>query len=336
LVRQSYEDLSEAVQGADLLVGHPLTFAASMVAETKKLPWASSLLAPIGFVSAYDPPVPAPAPWMEWMRPLGPLWHRAWFRLVRRSFRSWTRPCDDLRAELGLPPRPYPLFEDQHAPGLVLALFSKVLGKPQRDWPAQTRVTGFPFFDQDPTAFSANELMAFLDAGPPPLVFTLGTSAVMDAGNFYSESIQAAQSLGKRAVLLIGNRPGNLPPGPLPDGILACGYAPHSELFPRAAAIVHQGGVGTTAQSLRAGKPMVVVPFAHDQFDNAARVRRLGVGRVLSRRRYWAARVALELRRFLDDPKIARQAEAIGRQVRAENGARVAADALEEFLSMNR
>jgi UDP:flavonoid glycosyltransferase YjiC (YdhE family) len=331
-VRQSYEDLTVAAAGADLLVSHPLTFAVRMVAEKQSLPWASSVLAPLSFISAYDPPVPPARAWMEWLRPLGPVCHRLFFRLIRRLLRPWTRPLEELRAELGLPPVADLLFEGQHAPGLVLALFSRVLGRPQPDWPPQVRVTGFPFFDQDSAAPPPAELARFLDAGPRPIAFTLGTSAVLDAGDFFAQSIAAAQKLGRRAVLLVGTRPGNLLPGPLPADVCVCAYAPHSELFPRCAAVVHQGGVGTTAQALRAGVPMLVVPFAHDQPDNAARVRRLGVARVLGRSSYRAGRVAAELRRLLEAPRYAQRAGAVGKEVRAEDGAAAAADALEGLL----
>jgi UDP:flavonoid glycosyltransferase YjiC (YdhE family) len=337
-LRQSYDDLAEAARGADLLVSHPLTFALRSVAEKQGLPWASSLLAPIGFISVYDPPVPPAEPWFEWLRPLGPLFHRPFFSFIRRSLRPWGRPCDELRAELGLPPVPDPLFDGQHAPGLVLALFSEVLASPQRDWPRQTCVTGFPFFDQDQDKATAADdaLERFLDAGPPPLVFTLGSSAVLTAGDFYEESLRAARMLGRRAVLLVGKQAGNLPPRPIGKDALACAYAPHSELFPRAAAVVHQGGVGTTAQALRAGRPMLVVPFAHDQPDNASRVRRLGVARVLSRRAYRAPRVAAELRRLLESPRYTARAAAVGTQVRAEDGAAAAAVALEKLLMARR
>ena len=94
-----------------------------------------------------------------------------------------------------------------------------------------------------------SELIRFLDAGPLPLVFTLGSSAVVDAGPFYDHSATAAKLLGRRAVLLVGKDPRNRP-ATLPDGIVAFDYAPFSELFPRAAAIVHQGGIGTTAQAM--------------------------------------------------------------------------------------
>ena len=131
-----------------------------------------------------------------------------------------------------------------------------------------------------------DELLTFLDRGDPPIVFTLGSSAVGAAGDFYRESVAAAASLGARAVLLVGHDPANHPRDPLPRGVIAIESAPHQELFPRAAAIVHQGGVGTTGQAMRSGRPMLVVPHAHDQPDNAFRVTRLGAARVLRPGRY--------------------------------------------------
>jgi UDP:flavonoid glycosyltransferase YjiC (YdhE family) len=175
------------------------------------------------------------------------------------------------------------------------------------------------------------ELVRFLDDGPPPLVFTLGSSAVMDAGRFYEHSAAAAKLLGRRAVLLVGTDTGNRPAA-LPAGVAAFDYAPFSELFPRAAAIVHQGGVGTTGQAMRAGRPMLVMPYAHDQFDNAGRVARLGIARTISRHRYSPIRAATELRPLLADPRYAQRAAEVGEQVRQEDGVRAACDVLEEFL----
>ena len=94
----------------------------------------------------------------------------------------------------------------------------------------------------------APELEAFLQAGPPPVVFTLGSAAVLDAGDFYEQSALAAEQLGERAVLLVGDDPRNLPVHRVPESICIAEYAPYSRLFPRASLIVHQGGVGTTAQ----------------------------------------------------------------------------------------
>jgi UDP:flavonoid glycosyltransferase YjiC (YdhE family) len=220
----------------------------------------------------------------------------------------------------------------------VLALFSKLLAQPQPDWPRNTIVTGFPFYDRrdffGETGIPAG-LNEFLDGGEPPIVFTLGSSAFWVADNFYRESIQAAQALGRRALLLIGHQR-NLPPGPLPPGVAAFEYAPYSEVLPRACAVVHQGGVGTTGQGLRSGRPVLIVPHAHDQFDNAARVARLGCGRKLPRPRYDARTVTQELGLLLSDARYAQRATEVGAIVREENGATVAVDAIEEVLAANR
>ena len=175
------------------------------------------------------------------------------------------------------------------------------------------------------------ELARFLDAGPPPLVITLGSSAVVDAGPFYEHSVAAAKRLGRRAALLVGKNPRNRPAS-LPEGIVAFAYAPYSELFPRAAAIVHQGGIGTTAQAMRSGRPMLVMPYAHDQPDNAERVRRLGVARTIARQRYTPARAAAELRHLLDNPVYRQRASAVGRKIQQEDGVRAACDALGGLL----
>jgi rhamnosyltransferase subunit B len=338
-VRESYEDLREAARGADLLVTHPITFAGPVLAQKENIPWVSSLLSPISFFSAYDPIFPPEAGDLMKLFARSPVFlNRLLVKVVKLRIRNWEEPVVRLRAELGLPPGQSPIIEGQHSPALVLALFSKVLAEPRADWPPQTRVTGFCFYDrrdlgEDEPGLPV-ELQRFLDEGPPPVVFTLGSAAVWNAGDFYEESIEAAQRLGQRAVLLIGDAR-NLPRGKLPTGIAAFDYAPYGELLPRARCIVHQGGIGTTGQALRSGRPMLVVPHSHDQPDNGWRIQRLGVGRMLLRKHYKAARVAKELDALLDEPHYARRAAEVGRQVQSEDGARSASDLIEEALSNN-
>jgi UDP:flavonoid glycosyltransferase YjiC (YdhE family) len=329
-LRDTYDDTLAAAESADLLVSHPLTYATRIVAEQSGVPWASMMLAPLGFFSAYDPPILPGAPPFWKPRLLPPALVRPLLALPPLVVRSWSRPIRRLRAELGLPPGPDPIFAGTHSPFLVLAAFSPLVAAPQPDWPPQTVVTGFPFHD-DPVTSLPPELERFLDDGLPPIVFTLGSSAVMDAGSFYADGAAAAARLGRRAVLLVGREPANRPRD-LPDGVLAVDYAPFSRLFPRAAAIVHQGGIGTTGEAMRAGRPMLVVPHAHDQPDNADRVRRLGVARTIPRRRFTAARVEAELRRLLVDPSYAARAAQVAAAVRQENGAGTACAAIDALL----
>jgi UDP:flavonoid glycosyltransferase YjiC (YdhE family) len=334
-LRGMYDALAGATRGADLLLTHMLSLAAPPLVEKTGIKWVSSVLAPISFFSVYDPPVIPQMPSLYHLLKLSPVLARGFMRVARRRLDGLAEPVYRLRAELGLKRGGNPILEGQHSPRMVLALFSSAIAKPQADWPPHTRVTGFPFYDRRDRAGDApgpsSELLEFLDAGEPPVVFTLGSSAVWVAENFYRDSIAAARALGVRALLLIGEER-NRPAGPLPQGIAAFDYAPYSEVLPRARAVVHQGGVGTTAQGLRAGTPALVVPFSHDQFDNGARVARIGAGRTLARSRYDAASATRELRALLTDESYTARAAEVGRQVRAENGTAAAADAIEEVL----
>ncbi len=204
------------------------------------------------------------------------------------------------------------------------------MGEPQPDWPRGVKITGFAFYDGSGSeGVLPPELAAFLDKGTAPLVFTLGSAAVMHAGDFYEQSAEAAEMLGQRAVLLIGADDRNIPKRKLPETICVARYAPYSKIFPRASVIIHQAGIGTTAQALRAGRPMLVMPYSHDQPDNARRVRRLGVAEVLGRMKYKAKPAAKLIEQLLSNPAYARQAGAVAERVAAENGTVAACDALE-------
>ncbi len=305
--RESYDALLAAVRadgGADLLVSHQIPLTAPVVAEVTGIPWVSGVVQPLAFLSAFDPPTPPQAPWLRPLLALHPSIARLLTGLGRRATTRWMEPIVKLRADLGLPAGQSPIFEGQHSPRLVLALFSPLLGEKQRDYPPQTLVTGFPFYDAAEERPVSGELLRFLEDGKPPVLFTLGSSAVWIAGDFYRASIEAAGAVGRRALLLAGEDSARLRENGLPDGIAAFEYAPHSLVMPRSAAIVHQGGVGTTGQALRAGRPMLVVPFGQDQPDNARRCVRLGVGRTVTRPAYTASRIAREVSRLLEDPSV--------------------------------
>jgi rhamnosyltransferase subunit B len=328
-IGEAYDDLFAVTADVDAIVSHPLTFAAPLVAEKRGLPWAGAVLAPLNFFSRIDPPQVVANPMVAAL-------HRRWPRAIgfaiplgKMITRSWGNPVQVLRRKLGLPPGGHPVYEGQFSPYLNLALFSHVLAKPQRDWPPRTVVTGAISYDAVHGGLPA-DLAAFLEAGPPPVVFTLGSAAVSvkRAPRFYDVSATAAGALGLRAVLLVGSSAENRPAIESPD-VFVAEWAPHSELFHRAAAIVHQGGAGTLHTALASGRPMIVVPFAHDQPDNAARVERLGVGRTIYPQQYTASRVRDTLASLLVDVEAKAAASAIGKRVSAERGGDNAVDALE-------
>ncbi|MBC8143851.1 MAG: glycosyltransferase family 1 protein, partial [Armatimonadetes bacterium] len=331
-IRRTYASLEAATDAhrPDLFVTHPLTFAAPLLAEKRGLPWVSVALAPGSMMSAHDPFVFPQAPFISRLQPLlGAANFGKLLRLMLRVGYGWTNAVRELRVEIGLPRSDAdPLFAGA-SPFGTLALFSSVLGTPQPDWFPNTTQTGFCFYDKLAAGSRLPaEIAAFLATGDAPIVFTLGSAAVMDAGNFFTESAEAARMVGARAILLTGKDPSNVPAS-LPDGVFAVPYAPFSELFPSCAVLVHQGGVGTTGQSLRAGRPQLIVPHGFDQPDNADRCVRRGVARTVSRYRYTAPAVARELRTLLSDTRYAERAAILGEQVRGENGIVAACDAIE-------
>ena len=336
-LQESYEDLSEATRGADVLLTHPLTFAGPLVAEKVSIPWVSTVLAPISFFSAHDFPVLPLLPRLAVvLRRLGPGAGRALVGLAKRATRHWPEPVRRLRTEIGLSPGKHPIHEGQFSPELVLAMFSRVLAKPQPDWPPNTRITGQVFYDGSGRDGLSPDLERFLASGPAPVVFTLGTGVVGKgpaADSFYRESLKAVRILKLRSLFLVGKDPKSRLPVPLPKGVAAVDHAPFSKLFPRAAAVVHQGGIGTIGQVLRSGRPQLVVPFAGDQPDNALRVQRLGSAEVLYPRQYTAPRAARLLGDLLGESEYARRAGEVARRVRSEDGVSDACDAIEELFA---
>ena len=334
VLRETYDDLMDAVTRparADLMLLGELNYAGPIVAEVTGIPWASYVLAPFSFFSAFDPPVLPPYPRLA-RADKAPGMGRAMRRLARFVTRKWPEPIYELRRDLGLSRGLNPIFDAKHSPNLVLALFSRVLGVEQKDWPANTQITGFCYYDANAGNLALDpELEQFLNAGEPPIVFTLGSAAVLAAGQFYDISAQAARQLRTRAVLLIGDDPRNRPQQSLPKSICVTQYAPYSVLFPRVEMVVHQGGVGTTAQCLRAGRPMLIMPYSHDQPDNARRMKRLGAARAILRSRYTPSRVARVLRAMLAEPEYEEEAQKAAHEIQLENGAVTACNALEDL-----
>ncbi len=330
--REAYASLSEFASDADLIVAHPISFAAAMFAEKHSIPWVSTSLAPLSFFSVYDPPVIPTAPELARLRSLGPGFNALLARFMRLFTRSWSAELRRIRREFDLPDKRGDLFfNGRYSPLMTLAMFSPLLGKPQPDWPPNTVITGLPMVDLEKEPPMEPRVQAFMEEGEPPILFTLGSAASQGAGDYYQVSAEAAHRVGRRALLA-----GTAGEGPYPGEVCLAGYIPYAEAFEKAAAVVHHGGVGTTQLGLRSGKPTLIVPFSHDQPDNAARAKRLGVSLTLPRKRYKAGSVAKALSRLLTEPSFAQRAAEAGEQIRQENGAATAADALETLLTEKR
>jgi UDP:flavonoid glycosyltransferase YjiC (YdhE family) len=333
-LREAFEDMMAATEGADLVVAGTTALAARLAAERRGLPWLSAVLQPLALMSAHDPPILGLAPWLDAVTPwLGPAGWRWALKIMRDRSEAWLGPWRELRRDLGLAAGPNPLFEGQFSPLGTLALYSPLLSRARPSFPPATWITGYCAYDSEAGGGGdlTPALARFLEDGPPPVVFTLGTAAALGAGDFFRWSAAAAARLGLRAVLVTGEDPRARPEGLGPD-MIALPYAPYSRLFPKARAVVHHAGVGTAGEALRAGRPQLCVPFLVDQPDNAARLARLGVARIVPARARGAERLARELSVLLARPRYAERARELGEIARREDGAATATEVIARTL----
>lgn len=327
--------LDEICKNAEAIVGSVFVFAAGMIAEKRGLPLISIVLQPMAMLRAEDPPQ-TPDFWMMVAHPRGRM-AKAWNRVAFCALRTilnllYGRRIDAVRGALALPPAGASHMLDA-PPGSILRLgcYSPLFAAAPAQCEVPTRIVGFPMFDGAlPTANALpSGLAAFLAAGPPPLVFSLGTFVVGEAEAFYINASVIARRLGMRAVLLTGDGA-----APQSDGrVFRCTHASHSQLFPAAAVIIHHGGVGTTGQALRAGKPQLVVPHMGDQHDHGHRIEHLGVGIRLLPRHFTVERGIAAIRTLATKPDYASRAVDIAIEVARESGAAAAAAEIERVLT---
>lgn len=310
--------------GADVIVGHTITFSVPIVCEKLGIPFVSSSLAPVGWMTPYDLPA-----YSAFDRTWPPLTVCRINLLLGRlmMWRAVDKEANRVRRMLGVSTVREAWYTMTRAGDLNLGLWSPIFRGTYENDPPTGVICGFPWSDRAHGHEDDMKLVDdFLNEGEPPLVFTLGTAGVHVAGQFFKAAADAAAMLGRRAMLVAGRReyvPGNLPPG-----IRAFTYAPYSQVFPRALVNIHHGGIGTTAQSLRAGRPVLVTPMAHDQFDNSARLKRLGVGDRINFSSCSAKAMAKSLRHLIEDEEINTAARALAPRIAAEDGAKAAAEAL--------
>jgi rhamnosyltransferase subunit B len=272
-IRPLFDILEAEIDNETVLVGSLWAFGARLMQEKYGVPYVSVQVSPSTFLSAKLPPVHKRFTIPSFL----PSSLRA--ALLHTIERHVIDPVcapdlNRVRDNLGLPPVQSILGQWVHSPQGVLGLFPAWFAPPQTDWPRRVALTGFPLFDEGDFRDVDEELEEFLAGHKAPVVFTPG-STMVDGMSFFKAATDALRSLGQRGIFLA--KQGEQMP-PLPPSILVRSYVPLSKLLPRAKALVHHGGIGTVSQALAAGIPQLAVPFAHDQFDNAERMKRLGCG----------------------------------------------------------
>jgi len=325
-IERQHAAIEEHVGGDTVLVANPGILPARMIHEQRGIPLVSVVLQPWVLPSITAPPVMPLGTLPQWApRFVGQAYWNL-FHFVAHQFVG--RDVNRFRRTLGLPPV-LRTFRWWLSPQRVIGLFPKWYGPPQTDWPVQLRLTGFPLFDGRLKVGLSDDVLEFLNAGPPPVAVTFGTG-MQHASWLFADVVRACEQSGRRAIVLT-KHPEQLPES-LPSTVRHFAFAPFRDLFPRCAAVVHHGGVGTTAQGLAAGTPQLILPFAFDQPDNGVRVERLGVGTWFHPRRRSSSRVAAALDRIAS-PIVQTRCRDVALRCAAEDGLTHAAEEVEQLES---
>jgi len=337
-VEPSYRATHDAIKTfrPDIILRHHILFAARWAAEEHGIPVVTGVLTPAMWFHPDEP--------MMLRSYLPPWFLKAFGRAFRESARMalrWfiDRPVNAARADMGLPPLKDVFFRETRGGLRVLGLWSKHFRPRLPGDPGESQVCGYCFFDraggEEDKALDP-ELERFLgrceDQGKLPIAFTLGTTIVHHARDFFDIAVRACREIGRPAVLLVGKGEAGPPIGNASD-VCVCAYAPHSLLMPRAAASVHHAGAGSSAQALRSGRPSVSVPFVNDEFDIAHRMQKLGVSVYLPASRIQSRsavrNLADGLRQVTEVASFPARAAELGNQIRGESGAVTAANSIE-------
>lgn len=310
-MRGVYQTIADRSRDGRTIVLHSMLAIGSRVAQEKLgVPTVTVNLSPAAIRSVHRNPV-LPGLWMPQGMP------KALKHMLYR-LGDWvmvdpllTKPINEFLAGLGLPGVPHVFDNWLHSPTLSLGTWPDWFAPIQPDWPSGFRLTGFPLYDERQQSPMTSDVAGFLEAGEPPIVFTFGSAMILGA-DLFAASVDLCRNLNRRGVLLTRYR--EQLPRELPRDVVHFEYAPLSQVLPRAALLVHHGGIGTTAQGLASGVPQVIVPLTHDQFDNASRVVDLNAGRSISRKAYSragaAARVLSEVLENRDTRSRCREAAA--------------------------
>lgn len=307
----------------DVVVAHQACIGARWACEFAGIPFVDAALSPCAWMNPRD--TLSLTPW----RGRSPTPRAVRFDVaVGRRLTGWLSDgtFNRVRRSLGLPAVRHAWFTELEASCPHLGLWSPSMRSPIAGDPPGAIVTGFARLEADDEEPLDEGLRSFLEAGPPPVVVTLGTAVSHARPRFHAMAARALADTGARVVLVTGDD--DYAPADLPGSMIATGRASFRALFPHASLIVHHGGIGTCAEAIAAGAPSVIVPAAHDQFDNAARCERLGVAKALRPGRAGPSRLREAALEVMGNRSMRRTARDMAHRVGAEDGASAAVDAI--------
>ncbi len=325
------EDLRGSLEDADLLVSHPTVLASPIAAELTKTRWATFSVFPGLIPSEHTLPSATRVRLPE--GPVGRAMCRGAWRTARWNIRrSFDPAVDAARLAVGLPRTRDALFLPINSGNSYLVGASPRVVHAPPDWPPNVQLTGFFAWDAPRSYSPPAGLHEFFDAGPAPILITLGGSSAVDPQQFYPNAVQATRRLGHRALVLSGPTPEPIRFDSSPDAYVLP-FAPLSQTAPRCLAAIHHGGIGTTLGLLAAGLPQVIVPRGFDQPQTALRMSRLGVATITPWDRASAPALERDLAKLLGTDGYRHRASTIATRLAQEHGLENAADAIEQALT---
>ena len=210
---------------------------------------------------------------------------------------------------------------------LNLGLWSESLRPAGSDDPPHSKICGFvrdehiKDWPDVPT-----EIVDLFALEQKPVVVGLGSGVSLNGDAVYKNTINACKQI-KRPCLLVGKELSKYTD--IENNIIAVDFAPYGWVFPRSAAIIHHGGLNTTAESLRAAVPSLIIPHGYDQFDNAIRAEQMGVSKNVRLGKVGTDKFTTTLGEILDDTVMHEKAKEISKQICAEpEGANTAAEVI--------
>jgi len=314
--------------GRTILVSHPLDFASRIHRDIDpETPLVDVFLSPAMIRDPQYPP--RLTPW--WFEPRRPAWlmQSAYWLGDRLLLDPYVAPAiNRLRRSLSLSPISRVMDRWWLSPDMILSLYPDWFGQSAPPGEGRWHACGFPL-DVNPGAAESPRDHGLIDAADlPPIFFTPGT-AHRHATSFFESAIDVCLALKRPGILATSHIV--QVPRTLPPSIRASGYVPLDQVLPHCSAIVHHGGIGTTAAAIAAGCPQVVLPMAFDQFHNAQQVVELGLGKSLPRPNRLRLRAALA--EVLVDSDLERRGRDFSARTKGRDGAENAADHIESLLA---
>lgn len=299
---------------------------AAVAALRSGIPVVRIILSPNILFSAFSPP--APQCWTISKKIPGFI-VRMLLRLNRkhsfkRFFESpYTAEYIATRERLGCPL----VFAKESSAKLQLAFFPEWYGMRPKDWPADVKCLGFHLANRPNNTLRAevDEILSRLES---PIVFTSGTP-VKDVTEIFREGRKICEQLQIPGLFVGGDIGKEALAGS--DLCAHMSYVDFEYLLPKVRAIVHHGGVGTTAQAIQAGIPQFIRPIKYDQPDNANRISKLGLGAYVMLEHFKAELVAPMISDLLGKAKNSQALRDYSADVKSSNAIVHAGDLIEQL-----